>query len=300
MIAQPHKYSFYQYCRYYWRYYWFFICFNIYKMLYNLGLIKQTPVTPPTDIELFIEKHSKRFLKSYTDVSSIETMNANIEPIFYSRKEFKELLKDESNFLEKQWKSRILFENTPRGNIIMYYDTFKEGFAYYSDQNMTYNILNAVAMKYVLTFLCRDFFIDDFVTPQDCPSPFIKFIQEEEKEDNNKKMGVIKNMVKKSDNIPFAKLKNYSLQNEKPNAIKSSNKIKIIKTEDKRIYFNNKMLYLGKIFNFYVIQRIPKKKGIPLPTKFDTIFSGESEAQKSVMNYKMFKELHSASVRSLE
>jgi hypothetical protein len=46
----------------------------------------------------------------------------------------------------------ILIDRTPYGNVIMHYDVFKNGFAYYSDINLSYKIINAVAMKYVLTF----------------------------------------------------------------------------------------------------------------------------------------------------
>ena len=47
------------------------------------------------------------------------------------------------------------------------------GSSYYSDQNIvSYDILNAVAMKYVTIFRCRDFFIDE--TIRKISSPFIK------------------------------------------------------------------------------------------------------------------------------
>ena len=46
----------------------------------------------------------------------------------------------------------------------MYYDLFKQGFGYYSnDSVVSYKILNAMAMKYVIVFFCRDFFMDEFV-----------------------------------------------------------------------------------------------------------------------------------------
>ena len=45
----------------------------------------------------------------------------------------------------------------------MHYDLYKNGFAYYCNDSLNYNLLNAVAMKYVITFFCRDFFIDNHV-----------------------------------------------------------------------------------------------------------------------------------------
>jgi hypothetical protein len=53
--------------------------------------------------------------------------NDNIEKIVYIKKEFFEILADPENPLENLWKKRILIENTPRGNIYMYYDIFETG-----------------------------------------------------------------------------------------------------------------------------------------------------------------------------
>ena len=264
-------------------YFLYYIIFYINKLLYKLGLLPPKPVTPLTEIEIFIAKHSKKFLNSYIDENSVESMNTNIDPLFYSRKEFKKLLNGGENFLEKQWKTRILLENTPRGNIIMYYDTFREGFAYYSDQSMTYPILNAIAMKYVITYRCRNFFIDDNITPKETSSPFIKFIQDEEKEENDKKKTVIKNMVNNTnnDNLPFAKLKKYSLQNEKPNAIKTNKKEE---KKDDRIYYKNKIVYLGKMINYSIIQQNTKKIIYP------ESYSIDADDPKKAMNYFTYKD----------
>ena len=78
--------------------------------------------------------------------------------IFYNKKEYKQAIKEENNDLEKKWKSNILYKNTPRGNILMYYDAFKLGFVYTCDTSVSYDILNALAMKYVTEFRCLDFF----------------------------------------------------------------------------------------------------------------------------------------------
>ena len=65
------------------------------------------------------------------------------------------------------WKKRILYQSIQRkdGQIVnlMYYDLFKQGFGYYSnDSVVSYKILNAMAMKYVIVFFV-DFFMDEFV-----------------------------------------------------------------------------------------------------------------------------------------
>jgi hypothetical protein len=57
-------------------------------------------------------------------------------------------------------KQNVLFETTPFGNVIMYYDTDKDSFIYYSDKTLSYPIINAVGKKYVLTFHCESLYND--------------------------------------------------------------------------------------------------------------------------------------------
>ena len=133
----------------------------------TLLLASNIPVTTTSLTEQYIQRQTTRLMKTYDVLAETETKpknyNANIDAVFYSKSQWTELLKDENNYLEKKWRTKILIENTPRGNIIMYYDAYKLGFAYYSDQTVPYPVLNAVAMKYVLTFFCRDFFMDEIV-----------------------------------------------------------------------------------------------------------------------------------------
>jgi hypothetical protein len=59
-----------------------------------------------------------------------------------------------------QLKHNVLFETTPFGNVIMYYDASKDSFIYFSDKTLSYPIINAVGKKYVLTFRCESLFND--------------------------------------------------------------------------------------------------------------------------------------------
>ena len=129
------------------------------------------------------------------------------------------MMKIENNDIEIKWRTRILIENTPRGNIMMYYNSFKRGFAYYSDQQgVPYIILNTMAMKYVRVFQCRDLFMDDKVTPEDSPSPFIQIYKDDEKnamkskiEETPVEQRIDRDMLKSG---PFAKLKKYNMMTE--------------------------------------------------------------------------------------
>ena len=212
-------------------------------------LIKQILLLKPkikhfidTDLEYY-NKKKDRFIYIFKD--SFVKYNLNIDPIFYIKVELDELMKNNSNYLERHWKSKVLIETTPRGNIIMFYNPYKLGFYYYSDSTgIPYPILNAVAMKYVTVFYCRDFFVDEH------------FVQ------NSKKNGLLifdspllpilftepKSLIinkKQSTNIdgPFAKLKNY-----KTNPI-VANLVAIKIAQKSTIYFfYNKFITIIKDF----------------------------------------------------
>ena len=120
----------------------------------------------------YTEKETKKFLETYSTTETTD-INSSIQSVFYDSDSYKNIMSVANNELENYWKRRILFENTPRGNIIMHYDAYKLGFTYYSDTSgLPYSLLNAVAMKYVRIYKCRDFFIDTQITPH--PSPFVK------------------------------------------------------------------------------------------------------------------------------
>ena len=101
--------------------------------------------------------------------------------------DYKAQVLPKDNPLELRWRKRLLMEFTPRGLVLMYYDAFKRGFAYYSDTHMPYGILNAAAMKYVMTYRCQAFFVDEeyYVSQSqqsqhDYTSPLLQLEHEEE------------------------------------------------------------------------------------------------------------------------
>jgi len=226
----------------------------------------------------YIENNKDKLLENYS------TINANTDLVFYNKKELQELLVEKNNELEKIWKTRILFENTPRGNIVMYYDVYKHGFAYYCDTNgIPYNILNAVAMKYVTVYYCRDLFLDNEYLQEDKASPLIKLYLEDENEkdseDTNK-------LLEKLDHSAFARLKNYKTKDSKESDKKDTEKI------SQKEYSRNTFVNMGKICNFNFLQK-PERKS-KLNGFYSALLDGvanEGELQKEVMNYSTFKEL---------
>ena len=250
---------------------------------------------PKSDIEQYIELHSGRFLKTY---DSTNTYNDNIDSCFYEKDQLKEILKPKDNNLEVEWKRRIMYESTPRGNIIMYYDPYKLGFVYYCDTNtISYSILNAAAMKYCLAYRCRDFFVDNEITPFENPSVLIPIHYNEPPKKKDKKSKTSIN------NSVFAKLKDYSQKTESKQTNKLDDKdknndekevVNKIKEKDK---CKNRFIYMGKMYNFNLLQ--PMKKTVNKMNGFSSQyledFNGELEVQERALSYKDYKK--SATIR---
>ena len=224
----------------------------------------------------FIQKYnmnSKSILNSNLkceDVSRRDSkLNSNIEDVFYDKKLFYAMLANGVNDIEKKWKTNVLCENTPRGNIFMYYDVYKHGFAYYSDQQtIPYCILNAVAMKYSIFFLCCDFFMDEATiiaanveskteysdsnlsNSVTWMTPLAKIFFEDDAHSENDANETNRNNIKSIlKDAPLAKFKNYKMMDTKT------------KTKSPpMIPLKNKFIYLGKIVNYPMFKTHPQPK----------------------------------------
>jgi len=225
----------------------------IYKFFKSFFIKKSIETIKLDDTQIYIENKIKHFLQIFPWKTEEEKIkwNVNIDKRCYSLKSFQELINDETNNLEPEWKCRLLIENTPRGNIIMYYDIYKQAFAYVSDQHMNYPILNACAMKYVQIYRCVDFFLDGNILPYGIVSPFVLLQEEAERKEKEKQSEKKKDLGIQFKDAPFAKLKTYKLTdlvNEKK--IKVENKNESNKLQPKNIF-----RYLGKTTNLSLLQK---------------------------------------------
>ena len=239
---------------------------NIYFLFVTCPSVLPIPIILDSTT-LYINDKTNKFLKSFTDVSINEKINTSIDSVFYSKSFFNDLLATVDNKTELQWKSRILFESTPRGNIVMFYDIFKQGFSYYSDINgIPYSILNAVAMKYVITYFCRDFFVDNQVTIDYAESPLIKIHFEDPPINIEQTKYNSSRLLHNMEYSPFAKLKNYANNNTATNkkidnsSSLSSNKnvAQPLKPVPEKEYNRNRFIFLGKLSNFKFTQLVSK------------------------------------------
>lgn len=212
--------------------------------------------------ESFVAPFQKKFLSTYScaeEDKGNSKYNQSIDPVFYSLDDFKEILENETNELERLWKTKILMKSTPRGNVIMFYDVYKQGFSYYTDtSHVPYDILNALAMEYVCMFRCRDFFMDENILPEDTPSRLITLQELEEKKEKDRKqsehLGIDKQLLK---DAPFAKFKNYKTEtapvpSDADKTVGSSTEKEKERVKEKK---QNRFVYLGKMANFSFIQK---------------------------------------------
>jgi len=248
-------------------YVWRIIVYFYYCTLYKIGLYTPPKLAPTISSlsDTYIAKRKQHFLSTYEKDTNF---NESIDPIFHNRNDYKQVMETPNNPIEQYWKKRILLENTPRGNIVMYYDAYKLGFAYYCDNaSLPYALINAVVMKYVTTFRCRDFFIDIHVKPESQDSPLLELYKDEPKTKTEKKSV-------KPTSTAFAKLKNYREDSTKPPQQSPEQKI------------TNTIIYQGKICNFSILQSVPKV--LPKPKTsivFDTTpVESYSEYKKRMAN----------------
>ena len=264
---------------------------NIYTEIRNkvLQFFGGKPITQSivlkTPMETYIELNLNRFLKTY---ESTNKYSENIDASFYEKDRLKQLLIDANNPLELEWKRRILYETTPRGNIMMYYDPYKLGFVYYSDTNiMNVSLLNAAAMKYCISYRCRDFFVDNGVTPENRHSALIPihFIEPPAQPKATDKSAT------NLDNSAFAKFKNYSKQTEESHPNKKVTIISPTGPTPKDVC-KNRFIYMGKISNMNVLQPIKKYTNTINGFKSQHLdnLKGETQLQQRVLSYKDFKQ----------
>jgi hypothetical protein len=201
-----------------------------------------------------LEVETKRFLSLFSDTVAVP--NHNIHPDVLDMDKLRTMQKQESHPYEGQWKTRILMQPSPQGNVIMYYDLFKEAFVYYADRQLTYAQLNMHAMKYVRLYGCRDFFLDTAVLPDDVINPFNQMRQDEVAAEKQKKQEKRDKLKLDFDSSVFVKKKSSEKDktDDKNNATENK-KEAIVPVKPKCI---NNFRYLGKTTNFSMLQPIPK------------------------------------------
>jgi hypothetical protein len=209
---------------------------------------KKVDVVPgKSETELYVESRKRKFVETF----QLEDANSNVEPLIYNRNAMEETLKDENNEIEQTWGRRILMESTPRGNLLMVYNVYKQSFDYYADNYIPHQMLNAAAMKFVTVFKCRDLFVDETEIPEGHVSKLVAINREQEDAKSKADTAAKKQTMLSG---PFVKPKKPTANN-KADATKGEPEKK---EEPKKDTIKNKFSYRGKMANFSVLNK-PKK-----------------------------------------
>ena len=182
---------------------------------------KKSITKPPPNYEEIY----KKYITIYANPDKNPEANINIDTNLYDYEKRKAIFAEEKNDCEEHWKRKLLYEYTPRGNVIVYYNPYKHAFMYYSDENsIHYNIMQYVAKKYVVMFRCRDFLIDPLTYPG---NPILEVMKKEEEALNVKSKKVkditkcVNNDLNMNNKDIFATLKSYKTEDKpliKPSA----------------------------------------------------------------------------------
>ena len=131
-------------------------------------------------------------------------------------------------------KNNVLYENTPKGRVIMYYDKETESFHYYCDtKDISYLYLETVARKYALTYDCKHIVVD------------IKNELKIAKDIKDGKYDKDETVIDKPKNDIYASFKNY---NKKSGEIANGNKKYILRKHA------NRYSYKGRTSDFSLIK----------------------------------------------
>ena len=163
-------------------------------------------------------------------------------------------------------KNNIVMENTPLGNVVMFFDNKKETFVFYSDLTMPYRYLEVVGRKYVTTYKCKNLYVD--------MEEQLKSAEEKKKQKQEPVQDVVlesKNPEKQTNTANtkkdvFAKFKTYnnSVTKEVVAApAKNAGNKDITKRDNENALLKdnaNKYRYEGKLANFNFLQPVDKKQ----------------------------------------
>lgn len=199
------------------------------------------------------------FLKVGNILNNEETIDETQSEEPAPSKRFEDKYLDEYNMLESVdcskerldgLKNTMIMENTPIGNVIMFYDNQTENFVYYSDLTMPYRYLEVIGRKYVTTFKCKNIFVD--------MNKELKLIEE-------KKISQINSdIVKSNKKDVFAKFKTYN-NNVTKEAVSAPSKnagITDTKKDNESVILKdkaNRYRYEGKLANLNFLQPVDKK-----------------------------------------
>jgi len=224
------------------------ISYNAYKFIEKLG--KTRTILNDSDEEEEDEDETKNKNKKETKIKYEDkylTKYHELEDIECSKEQLDNL------------KNSILMENTPQGNLIMFYDNSRESFIFYSDNTIPYRYLETAGRKYVIMNNCKRIFVD---MAQEIDN--VKQKQDQQKLDQQKqdrqKLELEEPTSSSTKKNVFAKLKNYNNTPTNPRnstnpASQSTKKSDLLIVKEHA----NRYSYEGKMANFSFLKKVDRK-----------------------------------------
>lgn len=175
----------------------------------------------------------------------------------------------------KTLKRTVLYENTPKGNLIMYYNKDNKSFSYYSDNAIPYRYLESAAKKYVIIFDCKNIYIDMHDEMKQVADKIRdekerkkeKEKEEEERLSMQKEEEKVTNDKKPTKKNIFTKFKSYNSKTGNTNQVITSTKDNEEQTEVNPLTIKeriNRYNYEGKIRNYKMIDDLTVTKSQPV------------------------------------
>jgi len=174
-------------------------------------------------------------------------------------------------------KNCIVMEKTPVGNVVMFYNNSRESFEYYSDSTIPYRYLEVIGKKYVLTYRCKQIYVDMDAEIKEAERKLEEKKQKQKQKEEEEKQqqqedqdqgqgqnqGPTVDKSSKTKNV-FAKFKNYNKDTsvkvaavplDRPTTAKQTKpqEEKIVKERANRYSFE------GKLANFNFLKKIDRK-----------------------------------------
>jgi hypothetical protein len=172
----------------------------------------------------------------------------------------------------------FVMENTPQGNVVMFWDNKRDTFSYYADHLIPYRFLEVVGRKYVLMNDCRKLFVDMEeeikVAEKKLEEKKKQKEEEEEKQKQNKQdeSADSKTVAQQPKKSVFAKLKSYNrdnsvksatvaLDSKKPQTNIPKNTSVNTKQDENMILKEraNRYSYQGRMVNFSFLKKVERK-----------------------------------------
>jgi hypothetical protein len=176
--------------------------------------------------------------------------------------------------------TKILRETTPGGEVIMTYDKDTETFCYYTNQlkEISYEILDAVAQKFVMTYNCKKLCIDtkaEQTRVEERRDERVKARDDKARDDKARDNKANPISTAPENKTIFAKFKNYNKNSSTP----EFNANVLVKER------SNHFRYRGKLYEYEEIEMRKEKEK-------------EKEKQEIKIDYTAFKQMMQTTISS--